>query len=307
MCTPRIALGFVTFLSTMPVGALRASASRNMKRAPSVQRLVIGSRSAVAYGVAVAILVGACADPPPSDAASASAVDAPIVVETAHLGEALPTARPRSRPNTRLTRPEPAITSAPVLQTRPVSLGKDCAAYAFTLLPKKLHFDDHQWVLKGVLKVNHKGSGPRVAQRIRVEISQWTTDGIYEPDVICRDFDFDGETDFALNDASMGSYGAPSHQIYLYRTRYREFVHSPALSDLSQIGWPEPNTVSKRLDVRSKSGCCKHWDSEYAVIGGVPREMKRVTRDSSSNECVSTTQIRRAGGGWDRVEVPCGR
>lgn len=208
----------------------------------------------------------------------------------------------------RETIPSQDATNATEVEKPRNQVSSGCGSFRFALTPGRIvRSANGPGTMDAVLAVNLRGSS-KIAQRISLKIDT-DYEGVPEldPDVECGDFDFDGHDDFAVNNAWNASYGGPSYVVYLYRKRYERFVFSRELSTLTEesFGFPRVETSKKRLVVYSKSGCCKYWTSEYAVIGGVPRRMKTVTEEEKpSGACVVTTETRKDGR-WIQSESPC--
>lgn len=148
----------------------------------------------------------------------------------------------------------------------------------------------------GELTIFNKGT-TRVAQRIRIgALAESASYADYEPEVLVDDFDFDGHEDFALHTADhLGPYGTAAYSVFLFVSASQTFVHSPALSRLTEesLAPMRGDANRKRLVIASKSGCCIHWFEEYEVHRGVPRLMKRETEEVGADErCVLKVETR---------------
>ncbi|MFO0547290.1 MAG: hypothetical protein U0271_02820 [Polyangiaceae bacterium] len=191
---------------------------------------------------------------------------------------------------------DPALTAEPVSDER-VSTG--CGGFHFVLTPGRVvaaESDHGRGVMQAKLAVYRQGESVQT-----VSLSIDNNSGFLDPEVVCGDFNFDGHEDFAVNDADSGSYGSPSYAVFLYQPRRKAYVLSPELSRLTEesLGFPTVDSSKRRLMASSKSGCCIHWHSEYAVVGDVPLRMKTVTdEDSANGSCLVTTELRGKDGAW---------
>jgi hypothetical protein len=162
---------------------------------------------------------------------------------------------------------------------------------------------------RGVLTIFHKGTN-RVAQRVRIaSLAESALYADYDPELLVDDFDFDGHEDFALHTADhLGPYGAATYSVFLFIPASQTFVHSPALSRLTEesLAPMRADAAKRRLVIASKSGCCIHWFEEYEVRRGVPRLMKRETEEVGSDDrCVLKVETRERGGGLRQEVRPC--
>jgi hypothetical protein len=85
--------------------------------------------------------------------------------------------------------------------------------------------------------------------------------------LIMNDFNFDGSLDLAIRNGNNSGYGGPSYDVYVYQKRQKRFVPSAELNDLvlNNLGMFQVDQHRKRLITFSKSGCCWHLRTEYAV------------------------------------------
>lgn len=86
--------------------------------------------------------------------------------------------------------------------------------------------------------------------------------------VILEDFNFDGTEDIAIRNGNQSSYGGPSYEVYVFNATQKKFVLSEELTNLAHenLGMFHTDSERKRLIAYSKSGCCWHLTTEYAVI-----------------------------------------
>lgn len=95
-----------------------------------------------------------------------------------------------------------------------------------------------------------------------------TFDAPLESPLIIDDFNFDGTEDLAIRNGSLGNYGAPSYDVYVYNSTQKKFVPSEELTDLASnyLGIFEVDPERRRLIVYAKSGAALHFTAEYTVI-----------------------------------------
>ena len=88
--------------------------------------------------------------------------------------------------------------------------------------------------------------------------------------LIFDDFNFDGSEDLAIRNGNNGGYGGPSYDVYVFNITSKKFVLSKKLTELvtENLGMFQVDKKRQRLITYSKSGCCWHLTSEYAVIPG---------------------------------------
>ncbi len=81
------------------------------------------------------------------------------------------------------------------------------------------------------------------------------------------DMNFDGQPDLALFDGDHSCYGGPSYKVYL--AQGDAFVPQPEWDELLQnsCGFADIDTEHQQLHTMSKSGCCWHQYSSFAVNG----------------------------------------
>ncbi|MCD8178289.1 MAG: hypothetical protein LUE98_13055 [Tannerellaceae bacterium] len=109
--------------------------------------------------------------------------------------------------------------------------------------------------------------------------------------IICGDFNFDGRMDIAIQDGQNSAYHGPSYQIYLQGDN-RELIHSAAFTSLAQdyLGMFDVDPENERLHTMTKSGCCWHQFSEFAVKNNVPEPI-RVVEINNMADRYYTTEI----------------
>lgn len=86
--------------------------------------------------------------------------------------------------------------------------------------------------------------------------------------IILGEFNFDGTEDVAIRNGSLGNYGGPSYDVYVFNSTRMAFVKSKELTELgsSYLDLFEVDPVRKRLIAYGKSGCCRFFTTEYKVI-----------------------------------------
>lgn len=82
------------------------------------------------------------------------------------------------------------------------------------------------------------------------------------------DFNFDGAEDFSIENGRGGPYGSQTEAVFVFDPRTRSYVEAPALEKITvdHMGF-EVDRKRRRLVALSKSGCCIHYTSEFAVKG----------------------------------------
>ena len=109
--------------------------------------------------------------------------------------------------------------------------------------------------------------------------------------VIYKDFNFDGERDFAIQDGRDGCYGGPSYSIYLLEKN--KFVHNNEFSNLAHgnCGMFYVDTTKKSLVTFDKSGCCIHYQTYYKVINNTPVAFLKIVEEVvGENGMIRTTR-----------------
>lgn len=86
--------------------------------------------------------------------------------------------------------------------------------------------------------------------------------------LIFNDFNFDGTEDLAIRNGNESNYGGPSYDVYVFNSTRKQFVPSKELTGLAHenLGIFKVDAIRKRLVTYSKSGCCWHLTTEYAVM-----------------------------------------
>lgn len=86
--------------------------------------------------------------------------------------------------------------------------------------------------------------------------------------MIFNDFNFDGSEDMAVRNGNESSYGGPSYDVYVFNSTKKRFVMSEELTSLAyeNLGMFQTDSERKRIITYSKSGCCWHLTTEYAVV-----------------------------------------
>jgi hypothetical protein len=86
--------------------------------------------------------------------------------------------------------------------------------------------------------------------------------------LIFNDFNFDGSEDMAVRNGNGSSYGGPSYDVYVFNATKNRFVISEELTNLAyeNLGMFQTDSERKRIITYSKSGCCWHLTTEYAVV-----------------------------------------
>ena len=116
------------------------------------------------------------------------------------------------------------------------------------------------------------------------------------------DYNMDGKPDIAIQTGSDGPYAQPSYDILL--NTGKGFRHSAELTALSAESLNSLEVEENLLVASSKSGCCEHSRSWYAVVNDKPVPVRRVIADSASDDKYHLTiQERWQGGKWRRVAV----
>lgn len=108
--------------------------------------------------------------------------------------------------------------------------------------------------------------------------------------IISEDFNFDGLKDLAIMDGQNSCYNGPSFQIYLQKN---ELVHSPEFTRLAQeyCGMFQVNYETKTLSTMTKSGCCWHQFSEFAVVDDIPKLTLKIEEDAMDFPYITVTTI----------------
>lgn len=109
--------------------------------------------------------------------------------------------------------------------------------------------------------------------------------------IMYEDYNFDGKKDLAVMDGQNSCYHGPSFQIFL--ATKLGFIRSPSFTRLAQeyCGMFQVVPETKTIHTMTKSGCCWHQFSEFAVRNNKPIETKVFEEGASTN-----------GLTWDFVE-----
>lgn len=86
--------------------------------------------------------------------------------------------------------------------------------------------------------------------------------------LIFDDFNFDGSEDLAIRNGNQSGYSGPSYDVYVFNQSRKQFVLSQELTALAyeNLGMFQTDHQRKRITTFSKSGCCWHQTTEYAVV-----------------------------------------
>ncbi|MEF9479440.1 hypothetical protein OWR28_18340 [Chryseobacterium sp. 1B4] len=125
--------------------------------------------------------------------------------------------------------------------------------------------------------------------------------------VITDDFNFDGTEDVAIRNGNMGNYSSASYDVYVFNSTRMAFVKSEELTDLGSSGFDffETDAKRKRLISYGKSGCCRLFTTEYAVIPnkGLDRVLEKeedmtnedqvrvITKEKINNKWITKTKV----------------
>ena len=132
---------------------------------------------------------------------------------------------------------------------------------------------------KASIKISHK-KGNGFSQTLSSDGIYFSLDSTQKPSVniiqlyneqsslIFEDFNFDGTEDLAIRNGNFSGYGGPSYDIYVYNITKKKFVISSELTNLAlgSLGMFQTDSKRKRLIAFTKSGCCWHMKTEYAVV-----------------------------------------
>lgn len=107
-----------------------------------------------------------------------------------------------------------------------------------------------------------------------------------ESPVMINDFNFDGTEDVAIRNGNMGNYGAASYDVYVFNSTRMSFMKSKELTDLASSSFDlfDVDAKRKRLIANGKSGCCRIFTMEYAVIPNKGLDMVFEKEEDMSNE-----------------------
>ncbi|EFK33413.1 Uncharacterised protein [Chryseobacterium gleum] len=125
--------------------------------------------------------------------------------------------------------------------------------------------------------------------------------------VIIDDFNFDRTKDVAIRNGNMGNYSSASYDVYVFNSTRMAFVKSEELTDLGSncFDFFETDAKRKRLISYGKSGCCRLFTTEYAVIPnkGLDRvlekeedmtnenQVKVITKEKINNKWITKTKV----------------
>lgn len=102
--------------------------------------------------------------------------------------------------------------------------------------------------------------------------------------LVLADVDGDGHDDLLLWTGKEGAHGAASYDVFLYDAARRSFEFDQEFSDIG-IGSNGLFAVRDgRLVSTSTDGCCLHVIETYAIEGGRPKLVERVTQDSTEGQ-----------------------
>lgn len=176
----------------------------------------------------------------------------------------------------------PVVSEAPVSSVslpEPTSSGykvEDSSDYYYAIV--EMYPEDIEEVFsRGLVIIYSKETGKELIRVDSDELAVTLRDGEVEANVkqlpygeqsviICGDFNFDGRMDIAVQDGQNSAYYGPSYQIYLQGDN-RELIHSAAFTSLAQdyLGMFDVDPENERIHTMTKSGCCWHQFSEFAV------------------------------------------
>lgn len=122
--------------------------------------------------------------------------------------------------------------------------------------------------------------------------------------LIFNDFNFDGTEDLAIRNGNESSYGGPSYDVYVFNSTRQQFVPSEELTGLAHenLGMFEVDPVRKRLITYSKSGCCWHLTTEYAVVPqkGLVK-VDELEEDATGGDNVTVTKSKLTNNKWNKT------
>ncbi|MCJ7740969.1 hypothetical protein MUP32_06705 [Candidatus Microgenomates bacterium] len=119
--------------------------------------------------------------------------------------------------------------------------------------------------------------------------------------IIYDDFNFDGLKDFAIMDGQKSCYHGPSFKIYLARDA--NFIFNEDFTRLAQeyCGMFQVNKDEKKIYTVTKSGCCWHESSEFAVENNKPKAVSITTEDITIDHFKVTTTKKLINGNWEET------
>lgn len=124
-----------------------------------------------------------------------------------------------------------------------------------------------------------------------------------ETPLIFDDFNFDGIQDLAIPNGS-GGYNMGSYDVYVYSTAKKQFIKNQDLTDIaSNQGLFQIDHKRKRLIAYSKSGCCWHQTTEYAIVPkkGVVKVYDKVEDGAKVDNIVIVTEQKLLNGKWSKT------
>ena len=121
--------------------------------------------------------------------------------------------------------------------------------------------------------------------------------------LIFDDFNFDGTEDLAIRNGNNSGYGGPSYDVYVFNKTKKQFVPSAALTSLANenLGMFQTDHKRQRLITFSKSGCCWHMTTEYAVVPqkGL-QKVYELEEDAHNGETVLVTERNLVNARWTK-------
>ncbi len=104
-----------------------------------------------------------------------------------------------------------------------------------------------------------------------------TTSDVLANWIIYTDMNFDGQPDLALFDGHHSCYSGPAYQVYLAQAG--GFTPAPEWTALAQAycGFFDIDAERQQLHTMSKSGCCWHQYSSFAVVANHLRLVRQET------------------------------
>jgi hypothetical protein len=127
--------------------------------------------------------------------------------------------------------------------------------------------------------------------------------GYYNSGLVFEDFNFDGVQDLAVRTGNMGAYNAPSYDVFLYSKRAAKFLLNRALTDLASqnLGLFSVDSGTKTISSFTKSGCCWHEVTRYAMKRNHLRKEYIWTEDATVDDSVRVTVETLEKGKWKRT------
>lgn len=118
------------------------------------------------------------------------------------------------------------------------------------------------------------------------------------------DFNFDGHEDFAVQTGHNGPYGGPTYAVFLFNPKTGRHESSPAFNRLIEedsLGFPNFRPREKRIVAMTKSGCCDHTITTYAIRNNIPVATVEEEWVERSDGMETHTKRVRAQGQWKTV------